>query len=74
MGMDLAFIIAAILLVAVLFFAGRFLLRVNLRNKGKQHFVPILVLSIIGYVAMLCATPYAWLLLGILLSGDNFSR
>jgi hypothetical protein len=74
MGIELAFIISTIALLALLFFAGRFLLRINLRNRGEKHFVPLVILSIIGYAAMLCATPYAWLLLGILLSGNNFSR
>ncbi len=74
MGMDWAFIIAAIILLAILFFTGRFLFRINQRNKGKKQFAPLLVLSIIGYTAMLYFSPYAWLLLGILLSGENFSR
>jgi hypothetical protein len=74
MGMTLGSITACIILLALLFFAGRFLFRINLRNRGKKYFLPLAILSIITYLCMLCISPYAWLLLSILLSGENFNR
>jgi hypothetical protein len=74
MGSSAGFLLSGILLLTALFFAGRYLFGLCVRHSGKKYFVPLVALSILAFGAMLWAAPYTWLLLGILLSGENFSR
>jgi hypothetical protein len=74
MGIQLASILAAIILLVTLFLLARFLLGQIIRRKGKQLFIPIIIVSVVGFAFILYAIPFVWYLLSILLAGEGFGR
>jgi hypothetical protein len=74
MGMTIASILSAILLLVVLFLAGTFLWQFSKRYKDKPYFILLASLSIIVFATLLWLSPMAWFITSILLSGENFNR